>query len=101
MTVRLSSRSEAGGVVSAYVPGLPVYAAADSHIQAERAIRAGSLPQRAREPPLAGENSRGVRHGLLLLAAHSPSLPHRQADTARAGRAGAGARHAPSGAVHS
>lgn len=28
------------GAVSAYVPGLPVYAAADSHAGAERAIRA-------------------------------------------------------------
>jgi hypothetical protein len=28
------------GAVSAYVPGLPVYAAADSHVKAERAIRA-------------------------------------------------------------
>jgi hypothetical protein len=32
--------SEENGAVSAYVPGLPVYAAADSHAQAERAIRA-------------------------------------------------------------
>ena len=32
--------SEAGGAVSAYVPGLPVYAAADSQVKAERAIRA-------------------------------------------------------------
>ena len=32
--------TEASGAVSAYVPGLPVYAAADSHIKAERAIRA-------------------------------------------------------------
>lgn len=32
--------TEAGGAVSAYVPGLPVYAAADSHTKAERAIRA-------------------------------------------------------------
>src|SRR5687767_15980709 len=30
---------EASGAVSAYVPGLPVYAAADSHAKAERAIR--------------------------------------------------------------
>jgi predicted RNase H-like HicB family nuclease len=28
------------GAVSAYVPGLPVYAAADTHAKAERAIRA-------------------------------------------------------------
>ncbi|MGE3178138.1 MAG: type II toxin-antitoxin system HicB family antitoxin [Vicinamibacterales bacterium] len=27
------------GAVSAYVPGLPVYAAAETHAQAERAIR--------------------------------------------------------------
>jgi hypothetical protein len=31
--------TEASGVVSAYVPGLPVYAAADSYVKAERAIR--------------------------------------------------------------
>jgi hypothetical protein len=32
--------TEDNGAVSAYVPGLPVYAAADSHTKAERAIRA-------------------------------------------------------------
>ena len=32
--------TEASGAVSAYVPGLPVYVAADSHARAERAIRA-------------------------------------------------------------
>jgi predicted RNase H-like HicB family nuclease len=32
--------TEEGGAVSAYVPGLPVYAAADTHAKAERAIRA-------------------------------------------------------------
>ncbi len=31
--------TEATGAVSAYVPGLPVYAAADTHRQAERAVR--------------------------------------------------------------
>lgn len=31
---------EASGAVSAYVPGLPVYAAADTHAKAEQAIRA-------------------------------------------------------------
>jgi predicted RNase H-like HicB family nuclease len=31
---------ETSGAVSAYVPGLPVYAAADTHAKAERAIRA-------------------------------------------------------------
>ncbi len=31
--------SETSGAVSAYVPGLPVYAAADSRAKAERAIR--------------------------------------------------------------
>jgi hypothetical protein len=31
--------TEASGAVSAYVPGLPVYVAADSHAKAERAIR--------------------------------------------------------------
>ena len=32
--------TEKSGAVSAYIPGLPVYAAADSHAKAERAIRA-------------------------------------------------------------
>jgi predicted RNase H-like HicB family nuclease len=32
--------TEESGVVSAYMPGLPVYAAADTHAKAERAIRA-------------------------------------------------------------
>ena len=32
--------TEESGAVSAYVPGLPVYAAADTHAKAERAIRA-------------------------------------------------------------
>ena len=32
--------TEEDGAVSAYVPGLPVYAAADTHGKAERAIRA-------------------------------------------------------------
>ena len=32
--------TEDNGAVRAYVPGLPVYAAADSHAKAERAIRA-------------------------------------------------------------
>ena len=31
--------TEDSGAVSAYVPGLPVYGAADSHAKAERAIR--------------------------------------------------------------
>jgi predicted RNase H-like HicB family nuclease len=31
--------TETDGVVSAYVPGLPVYAAAETHAKAERAIR--------------------------------------------------------------
>jgi hypothetical protein len=31
--------TEDNGAVSAYVPGLPVYAAADTHAKAERAIR--------------------------------------------------------------
>jgi predicted RNase H-like HicB family nuclease len=31
--------TEEGGAVSAYVPGLPVYAAADTHAKAERALR--------------------------------------------------------------
>lgn len=37
---RIVLETEASGAVSAYVPGLPVYAAADSYRKAERAIRA-------------------------------------------------------------
>jgi predicted RNase H-like HicB family nuclease len=36
--------TEESGAVSAYVPGLPVYAAAETHAKAERAIR-GMLTQ--------------------------------------------------------
>ena len=32
--------TEESGAVSAYVPGLPVHAAAETHVKAERAIRA-------------------------------------------------------------
>ena len=40
--------TEETGAVSAYVPGLPVYAAADSHAKAETAIRAiYGVPERA------------------------------------------------------
>ena len=42
MTMRypIVLETEESGAVSAYVPGLPVYAAADSQAEAERAIRA-------------------------------------------------------------
>ena len=41
MTVKypIVFETEASGAVSAHVPGLPVYAAADSYAKAERAIR--------------------------------------------------------------
>jgi predicted RNase H-like HicB family nuclease len=47
--------TEESGAVSAYVPGLPVYAAADSHAKAERAIRAVLAEYLERAP---GESSR-------------------------------------------
>ena len=40
MLYPLVLETEDSGAVSAYVPGLPVYAAADTHAKAERAIRA-------------------------------------------------------------
>ncbi len=56
--------TEDNGAASAYVPGLPVYVATDSHAKAERAIRAGSdrISERARRQP-AGRTrpSHGVR----------------------------------------
>ena len=42
--------TEDDGAVSAYVPGLPVYAAADTHAKAERAIR-GLLEAYLQEHP--------------------------------------------------
>src|SRR5438552_1392531 len=42
--------TETNGAVSAYVPGLPVYAAADTHAKAERAIR-GTLAAYLEAPP--------------------------------------------------
>jgi hypothetical protein len=38
-TIRIVLETEASSAVSAYVPGLPVYAAAETHTKAERAIR--------------------------------------------------------------
>jgi len=52
--------TEENGAVSAYVPGLPVYAAADSHAKAERAIRAVPL--------------RRAHHRLAPLISASPTL---------------------------
>jgi len=37
--------TEENGAVSAYVPGLPVYAAADSHAKAERATQGAQGPE--------------------------------------------------------
>lgn len=42
--------TEENGAVSAYVPGLPVYAAADTHAQAERAIRSVLIEYLAEHP---------------------------------------------------
>ena len=47
--------TEESGAVSAYVPGLPVYAAADTHAKAERAIRAVLAEYLERAP---GESAR-------------------------------------------
>jgi predicted RNase H-like HicB family nuclease len=64
--------TDEGGAVSAYVPGLPVYAAADSHAKAERAIRAvlaeylkahpASRPEaRVRVARVSGRGQAGIR----------------------------------------
>ena len=49
--------TEENGAVSAYVPGLPVYAAADSHARAERAIR-GLLAAYLNEHPASRPDAR-------------------------------------------
>ena len=56
--------TEDSGAVSAYVPGLPVYAAAETHAKAERAIRAVLTEYPERSP---GQSARcsGPRGALL------------------------------------
>ena len=49
--------TEETGAVSAYVPGLPVYAAADSHAKAERAIR-GVLAEYLKAHPASRPDAR-------------------------------------------
>jgi predicted RNase H-like HicB family nuclease len=49
--------TEESGAVSAYVPGLPVYAAADSHAKAERAIR-GMLAEYLKAHPASRPDAR-------------------------------------------
>lgn len=49
--------TEESGAVSAYVPGLPVYAAADSHVKAERAIR-GVLTEYLKAHPASRPDAR-------------------------------------------
>jgi predicted RNase H-like HicB family nuclease len=49
--------TEESGAVSAYVPGLPVYAAADTHAKAERAIR-GVLTQYLNAHPASRPDAR-------------------------------------------
>ena len=54
--------TEDNGAVSAYVPGLPVYAAADSHAKAEREIPRSSdgIPRRPPDEPAGCSGSRGT-----------------------------------------
>ena len=85
--------TEESGAVSAYVPGLPVYAAAETHAKAERAIRAvlteylkahpDSRPDaRVRVARLSGRGARTVEIvGVAALVG-----AHRSATKARASR---------------
>ena len=51
--------TEASGAVSAYVPGLPVYAAADTRAKAERAIRTTLAAYLSAHPDAAPTSSCG------------------------------------------
>jgi predicted RNase H-like HicB family nuclease len=86
--------TEESGAVSAYVPGLPVYAAADTHAQAERAIRnvlteylkahpASRPDARVRVARFSGKGQRKV--DIVGVAALVGA--HRSASKARASRA--------------
>jgi hypothetical protein len=80
--------TEASGAVSAYVPGLPVYAAADTRRQAERAIRTTLAAYLAAHPESAPTSFVRVARvsdastvelvgvGALLGAARSPRKAH-------------------------
>ncbi|HKE83211.1 MAG TPA: type II toxin-antitoxin system HicB family antitoxin [Vicinamibacterales bacterium] len=86
--------TEEGGAVSAYVPGLPVYAAADTHAKAERAIRTvlteylhahpGSQPvARVRVARFSDKGDRKVD----IVGAAALAGAHRSTEKARASRA--------------
>ena len=49
--------TETSGAVSAYVPGLPVYAAANTHAKAEQAIRSTLAAYLAAHPAYAGDQA--------------------------------------------
>ena len=76
--------TEENGAVSAYVPGLPVYAAADSHAKAERAIRAVLAEYLERAP---GQSARGT-------GARRTRVGPREDANQRRRRCGAGGRQA-------
>jgi len=69
--------TEDDGAVSAYVPGLPVYAAADTHARAERAIR-GLLEAYLQEHP--STKPEGRAHHSSSCAVRRPARPARPRD---------------------
>lgn len=86
--------TEESGAVSAYVPGLPVYAAAETHAKAERAIRTvlteylnahpDSQPvARVRVARFSGKRERKVH----IVGAAALVGAHRSTEKARASRA--------------
>lgn len=85
--------TEDSGAVSAYVPGLPVYAAADTHAKAERAIRtvlAAYLDAHPDSRPEArvrvARFSTTARHKVDIVGPAALVGAHRSATKARASR---------------
>jgi hypothetical protein len=98
--------TEEDGAVSAYVPGLPVYAAADSHARAERAIRAVLAEYLKAHPDSRPEASVRVARvsdggaaGISVVSVAALVGAHRSAAKARASRANGRLGGRPSKAV--
>ena len=66
--------TEDSGAVSAYVPGLPVYAAAETHAKAERAIRAVLTVHLNVHPATRPDAHVRVAHSPIGEKRESPSL---------------------------
>ena len=87
--------TEASGAVSAHVPGLPVYAAAETYAQAERAIRQVLAAYIAEHPSAPSTTSRvrvarvedGPRPAVRIVSVAAMLGAARSAAKARASRA--------------